>query len=91
MLTKIAIALVLAFAAASSVSAFPLRDVHKPRNAHHFDGGGPTTTGRGGLTGAPSSTNPAATAPNGLLQAPHAVPENGGAAMLELPGWVRRR
>src|SRR5262245_7814646 len=67
MLTKIAIAFVLAFAAVSSVSASPYQDVRKPRNSHHFNAGGPTTTGRAGLTGAPSSTNPAATTPNGLL------------------------
>ena len=91
MLTKIAIASVLTFAAVSSVSASPFQDVQKPRNSHHVNAGAPITTARGGLTGAPSSTNPAATAPNGLLQAPHAVPANGGAPMLELPGSVRRR
>jgi len=43
-----------------------------------------------GFTAAPSSTNPRASAPNGLLQAPHEVPENGGAAMFVVPGWSRR-
>jgi hypothetical protein len=39
---------------------------------------------------APSSSNPQATAPNGLLQAPYEVPQNGGAAMFVVPGWGRR-
>ena len=37
------------------------------------------------ITGAPSSSNPqAGGGPNGLLTAPHSVPENGGAAMMEV-------
>ena len=44
-----------------------------------------------GFTHAPSSANPRASAPNGLLQAPHEVPENGGAAMFVVPGWDRSR
>ena len=39
---------------------------------------------------APSSTNPRYTSPNGLLDARHEVPENGGAAMFEVPGSLRR-
>ena len=42
-------------------------------------------------TGAPSSSNPQQTAPNGLLHAPHAVPNSGGAPMHETPERVRRR
>jgi hypothetical protein len=41
--------------------------------------------GRNQMTGAPSSSNPqAGGGPNGLLTAPHSVPENGGAAMREV-------
>ena len=43
------------------------------------------------MTGAPSSTNPqAGGGPNGLLTAPHSVPENGGAAMMEVNPPTRR-
>ena len=44
-----------------------------------------------GTTGAPSSSNPqAGGGPNGLLQAPHEVPENGGAPNSVAPGPNRR-
>jgi hypothetical protein len=43
------------------------------------------------VTGAPSSSNPqAGGGPNGLLTAPHSVPENGGAPMMEV-NTPRRR
>jgi len=43
------------------------------------------------MTGAPSSSNPqAGGGPNGLLTAPHSVPENGGAPMMEVNPPVRR-
>jgi hypothetical protein len=43
------------------------------------------------ITGAPSSSNPqAGGGPNGLLTAPHSVPENGGAPMMEVNPPVRR-
>jgi hypothetical protein len=43
------------------------------------------------ITGAPSSSNPqAGGGPNGLLTAPHSVPENGGAAMMEVNPPMRR-
>jgi len=43
------------------------------------------------MTGAPSSSNPqAGGGPNGLLTAPHSVPENGGAAMMEVNPPMRR-
>ena len=43
------------------------------------------------MTGAPSNSNPqAGGGPNGLLTAPHSVPENGGAAMTEVNPPVRR-
>jgi hypothetical protein len=61
-----------------------------PRNMDKYGASGPTT-GQGGVTRAPSSTNPRATAPNGAMQAPHAVPENGGAPMRDVPGGTRRR
>ena len=48
------------------------------------------TTVRERMIQAPSSTNPDATDPNGLLGAPHEVPENGGAATFEVPGSPRR-
>ena len=81
MLSKITLALALALAASYVVPASAV--------------GAPTTTGRGGITharssSAPSSSNPQATAPNGLLQAPYEVPQNGGAAMFVVPGWGRR-
>jgi hypothetical protein len=60
-----------------------------PRYPDQFGTSGPSN-GRGSGTHAPSSTNPEATAPNGLLQAPHEVPENGGAATFEVPGSRRR-
>ena len=48
-------------------------------------------TGGNQVTGAPSSSNPqAGGGPNGLLTAPHSVPENGGAAMREV-NTPRRR
>jgi len=44
-----------------------------------------------GTTGAPSSSNPqAGGGPNGLLQAPHEVPENGGAPNSVAPRSNRR-
>jgi hypothetical protein len=47
--------------------------------------------GRSQMTGAPSSSNPqAGGGPNGLLTAPHSVPENGGAAMMEVNPPMRR-
>jgi hypothetical protein len=47
--------------------------------------------GENQITGAPSSSNPqAGGGPNGLLTAPHSVPENGGAAMMEV-NTPRRR
>jgi len=49
-----------------------------------------SAAGARGFAHAPSGSNPQATSPNGLLQAPHEVPENGGAAMFEVPGWGRR-
>jgi hypothetical protein len=52
-------------------------------------GAGPRTTGQGGVTHAPSSSNPQQTAPNGLLQAPHGAPENGGAPMRDVPRRTR--
>jgi hypothetical protein len=43
------------------------------------------------MTGAPSSSNPqAGGGPNGLLTAPHSVPENGGAPMKEVNPPMRR-
>ena len=43
------------------------------------------------FTGAPSSSNPqAGGGPNGLLTAPHSVPENGGAPMMEVNPPMRR-
>jgi hypothetical protein len=56
--------------------------------------GGAQTNGSGGgnqMTGAPSSSNPqAGGGPNGLLTAPHSVPENGGAPMKEVNPPMRR-
>jgi len=83
--------LILASAVLLITSGVASAQTRMPRNADQFGASGPTTTGRGGYTGAPSSTNPKATAPHGALQAPHAVPENGGAPMREVPGGVRRR
>ena len=43
------------------------------------------------ITGVPSSSNPqAGGGPNGLLTVPHSVPENGGAAMMEVNPPMRR-
>ena len=56
--------------------------------------GGAQMNGHGSpnqMTGAPSNSNPqAGGGPNGLLTAPHSVPENGGAAMTEVNPPVRR-
>ena len=93
MLTKIAIArypLMLASAVLLITSGVASAQTRTPQYIDQFGTSGPATTGRGGVIHAPSSTNPQATAPNGLLQAPHAVPENGGAAMFVVPGWGRR-
>jgi hypothetical protein len=62
-----------------------------PRNPDQPQAGAPSTTGRTGTTGAPSSTNPQATSPNGLRDTPHEVPESGGAPMRETPGRAPSR
>jgi len=93
MLTKIAIArypLMLASAVLLITSGVGSAQARTPRYIDQFAASGPTTTGRGGVIHAPSSSNPQATAPNGLLQAPYEVPSNGGAAMFVVPGWGRR-
>jgi hypothetical protein len=83
--------LVLASAVLLIASSVASAKTRTPRHHHQFGASGPTTTGWGGGIRAPSSTNPRESARNGLLQAPHEVPENGGAAMFVVPGWGRWR
>ena len=83
--------LILASAVLLITSGVASAQTRMPRNSDQFGASGATTTGRGGVTGAPSSSNPQQTAPNGLLHAPHAVPNSGGAPMHETPERVRRR
>jgi hypothetical protein len=77
--------LVLASAVLLITGSVASAKTRAPRYFDQFGTNGPATTGR--VIHAPSSTNPQATAPNGLLQAPHEVPQNGGAAMFVVPGW----
>jgi hypothetical protein len=82
---KYPIALASAVLLLTSAAALAQNQNQMPRNSDRLGAGAPTTSGKSGITGAPSSTNPQQTSPNGLRDTPHAAPENGGAPMKQTP------